>query len=77
MGDKNQPLRRILYLCAGRECCKNNRLKIDLVGPTPLETLENRFGWSDPIGDPDKVMMHAMFGIITLFADQLLKVTGC
>ncbi len=26
---------------------------------------------------PDKVTMHAMFGIITLFADQLLKVTGC
>lgn len=26
---------------------------------------------------PDKVMMHAMFGIVTLFADQLLKVTGC
>ena len=26
---------------------------------------------------PDKVMMHAMFGIITLFADQLLKITGC
>lgn len=25
----------------------------------------------------DKVMMHLMFGIITLFADQLLKVTGC
>jgi len=40
-----------------------------LVGPTPLDPLE--------IGDPDKVMMHAMFGIITLFADQLLKVTGC
>lgn len=26
---------------------------------------------------PDKVMMHLMFGIIALFADQLLKVTGC
>jgi hypothetical protein len=26
---------------------------------------------------PDKVMMHLMFGIISLFADQLLKVTGC
>jgi hypothetical protein len=25
----------------------------------------------------DKVMMHLMFGIIALFADQLLKVTGC
>jgi DDE family transposase len=24
----------------------------------------------------DKVMMHLMFGMITLFADQLLKVTG-
>lgn len=26
---------------------------------------------------PDKVMMHLMFGVIALFADQLLKVTGC
>lgn len=26
---------------------------------------------------PDKVMMHLMFGILALFADQLLKVTGC
>lgn len=25
----------------------------------------------------DKVLMHLMFGIIALFADQLLKVTGC
>lgn len=25
---------------------------------------------------PDKVMMHLMFGVIALFADQLLKVTG-
>lgn len=25
----------------------------------------------------DKVMMHLMFGVLTLFADQLLKVTGC
>jgi len=25
----------------------------------------------------DKVMLHLMFGIIALFADQLLKVTGC
>jgi len=25
----------------------------------------------------DKVMMHLMFGVISLFADQLLKVTGC
>jgi hypothetical protein len=24
-----------------------------------------------------KVMLHLMFGIIALFADQLLKVTGC
>jgi hypothetical protein len=26
---------------------------------------------------PEKVMMHLMFGVIALFADQLLKVTGC
>jgi len=26
---------------------------------------------------PEKVMMHLMFGILALFADQLLKVTGC
>ncbi len=25
----------------------------------------------------DKLMLHLMFGIIALFADQLLKVTGC
>jgi hypothetical protein len=25
----------------------------------------------------DKVMLHLMFGIIALFADQLLKATGC
>lgn len=25
---------------------------------------------------PDKVMMHLMFGVVALFADQLLKVTG-
>lgn len=26
---------------------------------------------------PHKVMMHLMFGLLALFADQLLKVTGC
>jgi hypothetical protein len=26
---------------------------------------------------PNKVMLHLMFGVITLFADQLFKVTGC
>lgn len=25
----------------------------------------------------NKVMMHLMFGMLALFADQLLKVTGC
>lgn len=25
----------------------------------------------------DKVMMHLMFGVLALFADQLIKVTGC
>lgn len=34
-------------------------------------------GRSVQVRGPDKVMMHAMFGIVTLFADQLLKVTGC
>jgi hypothetical protein len=34
-------------------------------------------GRSVQVRGPDKVMMHAMFGLITLFADQLLKVTGC
>ncbi len=29
------------------------------------------------VSGADKVMMHLMFGIIALFADQLLKVTGC
>lgn len=26
---------------------------------------------------PEKVMMHLMFGVMFLFADQLLKITGC
>lgn len=26
---------------------------------------------------PEKVMMHLMFGIVALFADQLIKITGC
>jgi len=26
---------------------------------------------------PHKVMMHLVFGMLALFADQLLKVTGC
>jgi hypothetical protein len=34
-------------------------------------------GRNTQVRGPEKVMMHAMFGIITLFADQLLKVTGC
>ncbi len=39
---------------------------------------KDEFGGRDvQVRGPDKVMMHAMFGIITLFADQLLKVTGC
>jgi len=25
---------------------------------------------------PDKVMMHLMFGVVALFADQLLKLTA-
>jgi len=25
---------------------------------------------------PDKVMMHLMFGVVALFADQLPKLTG-
>jgi len=39
---------------------------------------KDEFGGRDvQVRGPEKVMMHAMFGIITLFADQLLKVTGC
>lgn len=39
--------------------------------------LKDEFGGrSVQVRGPDKVMMHAMFGVITLFADQLLKVTG-
>ncbi|MGK2908144.1 MAG: transposase, partial [Desulfuromonadales bacterium] len=49
---------------------------------TSAERCNGRFkdefgGRSVQVRGPDKVMMHAMFGIITLFADQLLKVTGC
>lgn len=49
---------------------------------TSVERCNGRF--KDEFGDrsvqvrgPDKVMMHTMFGIVTLFADQLLKLTGC
>jgi hypothetical protein len=34
-------------------------------------------GRTVPVRGPEKVMMHMMFGVITLFADQLLKLTGC
>jgi hypothetical protein len=49
---------------------------------TSVERCNGRFkdefgGRSIQVRGSDKVMMHAMFGIITLFADQLLKVTGC
>jgi hypothetical protein len=49
---------------------------------TAAERCNGRFkdefgGRSVQVRGPDKVMMHAMFGIVTLFADQLLKVTGC
>jgi hypothetical protein len=49
---------------------------------TSAERCNGRFkdefgGRSVQVRGPDKVMMHAMFGIITLFADQLLKITGC
>jgi len=48
---------------------------------TSVERCNGRFkdefgGRSVQVRGPDKVMMHAMFGIVTLFADQLLKVTG-
>ena len=40
--------------------------------------LKDEFGGrSVQVRGSDKVMMHLMFGIITIFADQLLKVTGC
>jgi len=49
---------------------------------TSAERCNGRFkdefgGRSVQVRGPDKVMMHAMFGIVTLFADQLLKITGC
>jgi hypothetical protein len=40
--------------------------------------LKDEFGGrSVQVSGHDKVMMHLMFGIVSLFADQLLKVTGC
>ena len=40
--------------------------------------LKDEFGGRDvQVRGHDKVKMHLMFGIIALFADQLLKVTGC
>jgi len=34
-------------------------------------------GRSVMVRGADKVMQHLMFGVIALFADKLLKVTGC
>lgn len=40
--------------------------------------LKDEFGGRHvQVRGPDKVMLHLMFGVIALFADQLLKVTGC
>jgi hypothetical protein len=40
--------------------------------------LKDEFGARNVhVRGPDKVMLHTMFGVITLFADQLLKVTSC
>ncbi len=40
--------------------------------------LKEDFGARDVmVRGADKVMMHLMFGVLALFADQLLKVTGC
>jgi hypothetical protein len=40
--------------------------------------LKEEFGGrSVMVHGPQKVMMHLMFGMLALFADQLLKVTGC
>jgi hypothetical protein len=43
----------------------NSRLKEDFGGRSVM------------VRGADKVMQHLMFGILALFADQLLKVTGC
>ena len=43
----------------------NSRLKEDFGGRNVM------------VRGADKVMMHLMFGVLALFADQLLKVTGC
>jgi len=43
----------------------NSRLKEDFGGRNVM------------VRGADKVMMHLMFGMLALFADQLLKVTGC
>jgi len=43
----------------------NSRLKEDFGGRSVM------------VRGTDKVMMHLMFGVLALFADQLLKVTGC
>lgn len=40
--------------------------------------IKEDFGGRDVmVRGADKVMMHLMFGVLALFADQLLKVTGC
>jgi hypothetical protein len=40
--------------------------------------LKEEFGGRNVmVRGPKKVMMHLMFGMLALFADQLLKVTGC
>jgi hypothetical protein len=49
---------------------------------TTAERCNGRFkdefgGRNVQVSGADKVMLHLMFGIIALFADQLLKITGC
>lgn len=40
--------------------------------------LKDEFGGRNvQVRGPEKVMMHLMFGVIALFADHLLKITGC
>ena len=43
----------------------NSRLKEDFGGRNVI------------VRGAGKVMIHLMFGVVALFADQLLKVTGC
>lgn len=72
--DRNRRGQESLTMAPNEEARYNERTSAERCNGR----FKDEFGGRDvQVRGPEKVMMHAMFGIITLFADQLLKVTGC